>query len=154
MANVLDLLVQRAHVEYAAFKQSKGSHEIMLKRIWNVMRKILENNSFDQNSQEGIDKLLTPLFAYLATDKKVPFEDDILCYITAILKKRKEVTPLIWSTFELFPALFPKYQGMLGNMFPALNQIIIYARENLNAHPELIKAIVEIAIQALNPTNT
>jgi len=151
--NLLKIIVERAEEEYQEFKKDSSDENQILTTLWNTIRNIAEKPIFVQNFQENIEEILTPLFQHLEDDNNLPYENDILEYMVAVIKIRKQVTPLFWIVFKLFPKIFEKQKGMIWHLFEPLNQIIIHGKNVLNEDPETIKDLIKMLITGLNPTN-
>lgn len=149
LAQFLSTLVQRAQVEFENSKQSKRTNRIILTKVWNIIRGIAENRLFIPVFQEDIEKILSPLFAYIHTEEKLLFEDDIIKYMIAVIRCGKSVSPLCWEIFKAFPKIFMRTQTISSLLFLALNLVIVHGRNVLENDPGAIKTLVDMGIHTL-----
>ncbi len=153
LLNLLEVLVKRGMQEYEKIKANIDSKKILLNKIWNIIRGMGEQACYVKKYQDEIEKRLEPMFQCLETNEELEFDEDILNYATSATQLTKKVSPAIWRIFNNFPKIIKRYQGMLGHLFPAINQIILHGHQEINQNPETIKILVEMALFSLGPTN-
>lgn len=149
LVDLLTFLVDRVQLECESIKEKKESKRIILNKIWNIFRQIGENRHYIPKFQEDIEKILTPLFAYLERDEKIPFEDDILKYMISVIRISKKVSNTCWGIFRTFPKIFVRSQKISTLLFVALNQVIIYGRYVLESDSGAVKALIDMGIHTL-----
>lgn len=151
--NLLAVLVERAKAEYEEVKGVKNIPKLVLNKIWNIIRSVGELQDYILKFQEDIEKILIPLFSYLATDEDIPFDVDILGYVNSTVMLTKRVSPVTWEIFKIFPKIFDGFKGLITPLFPALNQIIAHGKDAIEGNYELIHTLVEMGIQGMNTTH-
>jgi len=153
LINLISLLVERAFNEYELVKNQQKSTKLIISKIWHTITAVGENRDYIPKFQERLEKALIPLFNYLDGVQDVFFDDDILQFITSVMKISKSVSSTMWELFRVFPKLFDKYNQRLGDLFPALNCYIVYGREVINNDPNGIRLLIDMGLRALNPGN-
>lgn len=153
IAILIDSMVKRIQSECQAKERSEKVQDIIFNKIWNIFREISRDTHFIPKHQEDIEKLMTPLFAYLEKDQRAPFEEEIMAYVTSVTKVSKNVSSSCWKIFKTFPTIFMRCKKLLSSVFPALNQIIIYGQTSLRKDSESLQELVEMSIQGLNPVH-
>ena len=149
LGNFLEVLVERVQFEYENYKQNKNFKKILIHRVWGIFILIAENKLFMNNFQEDIERILSPLFAYLSTDKDVIFEDDVMRYMISAIKLSKRVSNACWEIFKACPIIFMQAQTISNLMFKALNQVIIHGRNVLENDATAVKALIDMGIHTL-----
>jgi len=156
LIEIIKLLVERAQMEYEEYREdipieAKTHYLNILSKVINTIRNIVERPEYVAEYQEQIEQILMPLFAHLETEPEVPFEEDVWAYMAAVIRMKKEVTPLFWTLFKLFPRMLEKSQGVIGEMFQPLNQLIVHGKATLNDDQEAIVILIDMLINCLNP---
>ncbi len=150
---ILQCLVERADVEYRITKVDESSSKDTFDKVWHVILGIIQMKDVILRYQTEVEQIIQVLFQHLETDPKLHFEDDILHYMALAIKTRKEVTPLFWTFYKLFPQIFEKNEGMLWHLFSPLNQIIIHGKETFDQNPQMTETLLEMLVQGLNPVS-
>jgi len=150
LINLLTLLVNRCVEEYETRKDRQKS-KLIVNKIWNSIRIVADKKEFIPAFLPDIEKALVPLFSYLEKDIDIPFDEDILLFVSTVMEKTKTVTPIMWDVFKCIPKLFTRYGGMLGPLFQALNYFIVYGMNEINSDPSAIKLLIQMGVDGLNP---
>jgi len=150
---ILQCLVERADVEYRITKVDESSSKDTFDKVWHVILNIIQMKDVILRYQPDVEQIIQVLFQHLENDPKLHFEDDILHYMAFAIKTRRQVTPLFWTFYKLFPQIFEKNGGMLWHLFSPLNQIIIHGKETFDQNSDMTDALLEMLVQGLNPTS-
>ena len=70
-------------------KVSAKKCEFRIKQCWNVIRYIAEHEHFSDKMVNEIEVAAIPLIRYIEDPSKISFDDDIIFFISSILKKSK-----------------------------------------------------------------
>jgi len=153
IVQLLHFLVERADVEYRIIKADESANKHTFDKVWHVILNIIQIKDVILRYQTEVEQCIQTLFTHLETDSESHFEDDILHYMALVIKTRREVTPLFWTFFNLFPKIFEKNQGMLWHLFSPLNQLIIHGKQAFDQNQNMTEVLLEMLIKGLNPTS-
>lgn len=153
LINLTEALSKRWEQEFQITRADPKANRIVLNKIWNVIRGIGGKEEYVGPLQEEIEKRLLTLFNYIDINENLHFDEDILNYVASVTKISKKVSTAIWQVFQKFPSIFERYQGLLTHLFPPLNQIIIHGQGVINSDETAIQTLIDIGIQALNPSH-
>lgn len=132
---LLRSLVQRVEKEITQLKQGGCKSNIYITGCWNVIRAIVEQDSFHPSLTEEIEKELYPMMNYLEKPEDIEFDDDILQAITTIIKKKGQLSSELLKVFPFFQNFYRKYKGVFGDLLSTLNAYMFYGRELLAQNP-------------------
>ena len=85
--------------------------------------------------------------------KQISFEDDIVLMLKSQIRKRKEITPIMWEVFSQLPKVLAKNKDCFGNLFETINYYLIVGKVQLSQQPENIKILYMMADQCLFTKN-
>lgn len=77
------------------------------------------------------EETLAPLLRLMIEPEKITFEDDIVLLIKSFIRKKKEVSPMMWELLTVMPKVLTKNKEALGNVFETLNFYLIHGRQQL-----------------------
>lgn len=149
---VLSELVERATEEFKALETERGLAKTILNKVWSIVKVISDKKEYMQY-QEDIERILLPMFTHLASDEDLPFDDEILHYISNTIKLTTKVSPLAWDVFKVLPQMFRRARGLITPLFQALNQYIVHGQETIKSDNETIHELIEMGVQGINPSN-
>ena len=119
------LAEQQAHVD--------GSHtdksDMIIDKCCTNLRICVENGNYMPAMKEQFEETLKPIFLYLGEPEKISFVDDILLIVKGMIRKSKQVTPLMWEIFEQFTKVITKSKGQLGDLFDTVNLYMVHGKE-------------------------
>ena len=61
-----------------------------------------------------------------------------------MIKKRKQVTPIMWEIFDMFPNVLTKSKGQLGDLLDAINVYMQYGKEQFVTRESSITVYAKI----------
>ena len=93
------------------------------------MRICVENPTYIATMKDNFEEALKPIFRYISEPKQITFEDDILLLCKLMIKKSKNVSPVMWEIFDHFPKVVTKAKGELGDLLDTINNFMIYGKE-------------------------
>ena len=149
LTGILEVLVEKVQIEYEKLKNGGNAARIVFSRSWNIFREIARNRLYIAKFQAEIERILTPLFVYLATDEQVPFEEDILKYMICVMKVAEGVSEVCWEIFKTFPKLLRDSSKLSCTLFTALNYVIIYGRNVLENDADAVKTLLGMGTYSL-----
>jgi len=120
-----------------------------LDKCCTILRICVDNNTYMGQMQDQFEEALKPIFRYMGEPKKISFEDEILIILRTMIKKRKAVTPIMWEIFDLFPALMTKSKGQLGDLLDAINNYMLYGKEQFALRESSITVYAQIVEQGM-----
>ncbi|MFS8160536.1 MAG: hypothetical protein ACMG6E_10105, partial [Candidatus Roizmanbacteria bacterium] len=106
-------------------------NNLIINKCWNIIRQVVEFDSFIPEFYNNIEGTLKPLFEYILNPDSIEFEDDIVLVMKTFIKKTKKVSPTLWTIFPHLIKVFEKNKRSFGNLLDALNQFLLHGREEL-----------------------
>jgi hypothetical protein len=148
IVGLISMLVLKVQNELKALASSGQNNNLVINKCWNIIRVVAEQRYYTKY-QPQIEAALGPLLLYMEDPTKIDFDDDIMLLVSTFIKKTGKISETCWTLFGTFPKFFQKYLGMFGNLFPALNNYIIYGKDVLIQQPQLVDLILNMGIESL-----
>lgn len=126
----------------------KKKINISLMRCWNTLRSIGENKYIVPKCLTVIEAKMTPLYEVMKSGDGT-FDDDLICFLTLILKNTKKLTPKMKEIFLYFSRYFEQKEGVFGPLFTLLNYYIIYDIDFCSSDSKYIEMLVIMGTEAL-----
>lgn len=92
-----------------------------INKCWNIIRQVVEFDSFVPRFYTEIENSLKPLFEYVLDPKTIEFEDDIVLVLKTFIKKTKVVSDTLWTIYPHLQKVFEKNKHTFGNLLDTLN---------------------------------
>lgn len=121
-------LVTRIQTELKVCHEKGERNNLIINKCWNVIRQIVEIDSFIPEYYDAIENALKPLFEYITKPESIEFEDDIVLVLKTFIKKTKKVSPTIWTIFPYLRKVFEKNELTFGNLLDTFNQFLIHGK--------------------------
>jgi hypothetical protein len=102
---------------------------LIINKCWNVIRTVIEMESFVPQYQPQIEEALKPLFEFMVDPTKVEFEDDIVLVLKSFIKKAKSVSPILWTIFPCLMKVFEKNKKTFGNLLDTINYYLLFGKD-------------------------
>jgi hypothetical protein len=127
----MESLVLRVISELKICHEKGEKNNIMINKCWNIIRQVVEFDSFIPQFYNNIEGTLKPLFEYILNPENIEFEDDIVLVMKTFIKKTKNVSPTLWAIYPHLIKVFEKNKRSFGNLLDALNQFLLHGRNEL-----------------------
>lgn len=114
-------LVNRILIELKVCHEKGEKNNLVINKCWNVIRQIVELDSFIPEFYDQIENSLKPLFEFITKPDTIEFEDDIVLVLKTFIKKTKRVSETIWKIFPFLKKVFDKNEHTFGNLLDTLN---------------------------------
>ena len=114
-------LVDRILIELKLCHEKGERNNLIINKCWNVIRQIVEIDSFIPEFYIPLENTLKPLFEFVTKPESIEFEDDIVLVLKTFIKKTKKVSDTIWTIFPFLRKVFEKNEMTLGNLLDTLN---------------------------------
>ena len=94
--------------------------------------------------------MLKPLFVYMVDPTKIPFDDDIVMCVKAVIRKTKAVSQTQWDILSQLPKVLAKNKDSLGNLLDVTNHYLQYGTKELaSTHSQMMTVVAQMAETAL-----
>jgi hypothetical protein len=117
----INALVHRILMELKNCHEKGEKNNLTINKCWNIIRQVVEYNSFIPEFYNQIEESLKPLFEYMTDPRKIEFEDDIVLVLKSFIKKTKHVSVTLWTLFPLLAKVFEKNKQTFGNLLDTIN---------------------------------
>lgn len=105
-----------------------------------------------------IEEAATPLLLMISQVESIEFDDDILFFISSLLKKKQATnSQLLREVIQFFPRFHKKYNYIFGPLLECLSLYMMYSVKNeldqdfIATSPELLKLILKMGENSLMP---
>ena len=109
-------------------ENKKKKINIAMMRCWNTLRSIGENKYFVPKCLPIIETKMIPLFELMKAGDGT-FDDDVICFLTLVLKNVKKLTPKMKEMFIYYSRYFEQKECVFGPLFTTLNYYLFYDSE-------------------------
>ena len=131
-------------------KGEKNNH--VINKCWNVIRQIVEIQTFVPGYYAQVEEQLKPLFAFITEPSKIEFEDEIVLVLKTFIKKTKGVSNMLWEMFPYLEKVFEKNKKCFGNLLDLLNYFLIYGKEQFAVNRNNLSILIGIAAKSMFST--
>ena len=125
----------------------------MIDKCCNIIRISLDNPVYMPLLKDEFEEQLRPIYQFMMDPKQISFEDDIVLMLKSQIRRRKEITPIMWDVFSQLPKVLEKNKHCFGNLFETINYYLIVGKVQLAQQPEHIKILCTMADTALFTQN-
>jgi len=115
----------------------------------NVVRFVTEHNYFSNRFVEIIEETLKPLLAFAEDPTMIDFEDDLIFFIDALIKKNQACSPTIQQVFPYLKGFQNKYKGMLANLTSCLNSYIFFGSDFILSSNNNVETLLDMVSTAI-----
>ena len=78
-----------------------------------------------------IEQCTVPLLQFVASPQDIEFDDDIIFFISSLLKKSKSCnSQILRDAFQYLPLFHAKFNHTLGPLLECLSLYMLYSRVN------------------------
>lgn len=106
-----------------------------------------------------IESACTPLLLMITNVEHIEFDDDILFFLSSLLKKKQRTdSQLLRDAFQFFPRFHKKYNYIFGPLLECLSLYMLYSRDNelgvdfIATSPQLMEVIYTMGKNSLEPS--
>ncbi len=117
----VESLVMRVISELKICHEKGEKNNLIINKCWNIIRQVVEFDSFIPEFYNNIEGTLKPLFEYILNPENIEFEDDIVLVVKTFIKKTKKVSTTLWTIYPHLMKVFEKNKRSFGNLLDALN---------------------------------
>jgi hypothetical protein len=114
-------IVKRIALELKQCHEKGEKNNLIINKCWNIIRQIVEFDSFIPQYYNNIEHEMKPLFEYILEPEKIEFEDDIVLILKTFIKKTKKVSDILWTIYPHLIKVFEKNKRSFGNLMDTLN---------------------------------
>ena len=129
-------------------ENKKKKINISIMRCWNTLRSIGENRYFIPKCLPIIESKMAPLLELMKAGDGA-FDDDIICFLTLVLKNIKKLTPQMKEMFLYYARYFEQKECIFGPLFTTLNYYLCYDSEFCASEPKFVEMLVIMGTEAL-----
>jgi hypothetical protein len=145
-------LVQRILAELKILHDKGERNNLIINKCWNIIRQIIEIDSFIPTYYDAIENELKPLFEFMVDPSKIEFEDDIILVLKSFIKKTGQVSPTLWTIFPHLTKVFEKAKNTFQNLLDTINQYLVNGKEYIATNRDYLTMIVNMASASLFST--
>ena len=149
VAVLVPALVSKVVNEVGRRKEKKKKNSIIIVKCWNIIRTLVECNSFSVEQVMELETKFAQLLEFIKTPKDIEFDDDIILFEVAVMRKCKAVTQIGWSVFPHLPMVQDKYDNTFVQLFQILNCYIYYGTDVIRSNPASLMTICEMCGKCL-----
>ncbi len=112
-------------------KKNSKNFEFRIANCWNVVRYVAEHSHFTDKMIPVIEESSLPLLKFMQDPEQVNFDDDLIFFISSLLKKSKSTNSLILrEAFQFLPKFLEKFNYIFGPLLECLSLYTMYSRVN------------------------
>ncbi|KAL4446620.1 hypothetical protein ABPG74_005558 [Tetrahymena malaccensis] len=150
LSSILDALNKKIFQEYDKVTSGGQKSTICLNKIMSIIKGICENKNYMPQFIVMIEGKLNEILVRIGNNPiSASFDDDLLLILLSMIKHSNKLTELTKSMLPLFPNFFQKNNGVLSNMFQALNYVFIHGSDYLKANHAVLQSLAEICVHTL-----
>ncbi|EAR89296.3 hypothetical protein TTHERM_00371110 (macronuclear) [Tetrahymena thermophila SB210] len=150
LSSILDALNKKIFQEYDKVISGGQKSTICLNKIMSIIKGICENKNYMPQFIVMIEGKLNEIILRIGNNPiSANFDDDLLLILLSMIKHSNKLTELTKSMLPLFPNFFQKNNGVLSNMFQALNYVFIHGSDYLKANHAILQSLAEICVHTL-----
>jgi hypothetical protein len=114
-----------------ATKRKSKNGPIIINKCWSVIRMFAEHQFFSNQMVPVIEQACTPLLMLIKEVNSIDFDDDILFFLSSLLKKKQATdSQLLRDAFLFFPRFHEKYNYIFGPLLECLSLYMMYSEKN------------------------
>ena len=103
-------------------KKSYKSIEFRIAKCWSILRYVAEHEHFNDHMVEIIESCALPLLQFMQNPEAVNFDDDIIFFISSLLKKSKSTdSPILQQAFQFLPKFLSKFNYIFGPLLECIS---------------------------------
>ena len=141
-------------------KQRKNKNsDIIVNKCWSVIRMFAEHPFFTGPMITVMETTCTPLLLMITNVEHIDFDDDILFFLSSLLKKKQATdSQLLRDAFQFFPRFHKKYNYIFGPLLECLSLYMMYSGTNelgvdfIGTSPELLGLLFTMGKNSLEPS--
>lgn len=95
---------------------------------------------------------MKPLFEFITDPSQVEFEDEIVLVIKSFIKRKQQVSEILWQMFPHLPKVFEKNKFVFGQLLDTLNYYLLFGKEQILSNRDHRHMLIEIAKKSLFST--
>lgn len=125
-------------------KSIKTNHELYITKCFNIVRYLMNNESFVISNLKEIESNLKPFIYYMKNPTNIDFDEDIILIMINIIKFTKSIPSI---GYELLPELHKyalKNKGMLNDLFELINLYLMIGSSIIEHKEQYCKAILDV----------
>ena len=127
--------------EQQQLDSKQKTSQININKCWNIIRFICDSQDYFAQNIDQLELAIQPLLQCIQYSDKIEFEDDIILAISALIKKRKEVTESTLLYLQYFGQVFLKQEKMMGQMLQCLNNYLQYGQYIFTQNPAYLNPV-------------
>jgi len=147
IGQLVPVLVKKIQDEFSRTQPKPGKNRktsTIIIKCWNIIRGLEENKDLTPELALQLEQYLLPLFEFMRNPSEIDFDDDIVLFETALMKKTETVTQTGWTLFQQLPLVQEKYDNTFIQLFPILNTYLYYGKEIFNSNPSWLVQVVSM----------
>ena len=115
-------------------RSTKKSHkgiEFRIAKCWSVVRYVAEHEHFADKMVYVIEQCSLPLLRFMQDPDSVSFDDDLIFFISSLLKKSRSTdSEILRQAFQFLPKFLVKFNYIFGPLIECLSLYTLYSRVN------------------------
>ena len=113
-------------------KKANQHSEFRIAKCWSIIRYIAEHEHFKGIIMLAIiEQSSIPLLQFVANPEAVDFDDDIIFFISSLLKKSKSCnSQILKEAFPHLPKFHAKFNYIFGPLLECISLYTMYSRVN------------------------
>lgn len=147
-------LVKRVISELKICHEKGEKNNLVINKTWNIIRQVVEIDSFIPEFYEPIEETLKPLFEYILNPENIEFEDDIVLVMKTFIKKSKNVSTTLWTIYPHLMKVFEKNKRSFGNLLDTLNQFLLHGRNEFINDRNKLALLVQMGTLSMFSTES
>ncbi|CAG9324306.1 unnamed protein product [Blepharisma stoltei] len=129
--------------------KKKKKTNLIISKCWNIIRFIAESENITVEETIDLEQKLIPLFEYLKNPYDIEFDDDIVLFEIALIKKSLQISEVCWILFSHIKLIQEKNDNTFIQIFPLLSCYIYYGKEVLAKNTQALQVIAEMCSKCL-----
>lgn len=112
-------------------RKSTKNFEFRIAKLWSLIRYVAEHRHFTDRMVPVIEQCSLPLLKFMQDPDQINFDDDIIFFISSLLKKTKSTnSAILREAFQYLPKFLVKFNYIFGPLIECLSLYTLYSRVN------------------------